>query len=141
MKLRIKGNSLRLRVSRSELVRFQAGVRIEETIHFTPAPEAKLTYALESALQPFPVTLRYGFHEVTVILRRIRHAFGWQRTKLGCMPVWTSGQRFRSMSSSRKTSPASISTTRKMKTPSRTPLPELTAERREVMMPSRTYVN
>ena len=68
MKLRIKGNSLRLRVSRSELARFQAGVRIEETIHFTAAPEAKLTYALESALQPFPVRVRYGFHEVTVIL-------------------------------------------------------------------------
>jgi hypothetical protein len=68
MKLRIKGNSLRLRVSRSELARFQAGVRIEETIHFTAAPEAKLTYALESALQPSPVRVRYGFHEVTVIL-------------------------------------------------------------------------
>ena len=68
MKLRVKGNSLRLRVSRSELARFQAGVRIEETIHFTAAPEAKLTYALESALQPFPVRVRYGFHEVTVIL-------------------------------------------------------------------------
>jgi hypothetical protein len=72
MKLRIKGNSLRLRVSRSELARFQAGGRIEETIHFTAAPEATLTYALESALKPSPVTVRYGSREVTVILSKDR---------------------------------------------------------------------
>jgi hypothetical protein len=40
MKLRIKGNSLRLRVSPSELARFQAGGRTEETIRFTEAAEA-----------------------------------------------------------------------------------------------------
>jgi hypothetical protein len=68
MKLRIKGNSLRLRVSRSELAHFQAGGRIEETIRFAEAPEAKLTYGLESAVQSRPVRVRYGFHDVTVIL-------------------------------------------------------------------------
>ena len=72
MKLRIKGNSLRLRVSRSELARFQAGGRIEETIHFTAAPEATLTYALESALKPSPMTVRYGSREVTVVLSKDR---------------------------------------------------------------------
>ena len=68
MKLRIKGNSLRLRVSRSELAQFQAGSRIEETIRFTAAPEATFTYALESALRSSPVSVRYGSREVTVIL-------------------------------------------------------------------------
>ena|SRR5438270_8559449 len=68
MKLRIQGNSLRLRVSRSELAHFQAGGRVEETIRFAEAPEAKLTYALESAVQLSPVRVRYGFHEVTIIL-------------------------------------------------------------------------
>jgi hypothetical protein len=72
MKLRIKGNSLRLRVSRSELACFQEGGRIEETIHFTAAPEATLTYALESASKPSPVTVRYGSREVTVILSKDR---------------------------------------------------------------------
>ncbi len=72
MKLRIKGNSLRLRVSRSELARFQAGGRIEETIHFTAAPEATLTYALESTLRSSPVSVRYGSREVTVILSQDR---------------------------------------------------------------------
>jgi len=68
MKLRIKGNSLRLRVSRSELARLLDGDRIEETIHFTAAPEAKLTYALDSAVQSAPVTVEYGPQTVTVIL-------------------------------------------------------------------------
>ena len=68
MKLRIKGSSLRLRVSRSELAQFQAGGRVEETIRFGERPEAKLTYALESAVQLSPVRVRYGFHDVTIIL-------------------------------------------------------------------------
>jgi hypothetical protein len=69
MKLRINGNSLRLRVSRSELAHFQAGGRIEETIRFAEAPEAQLTYALESAVQqPSPVRVRCGFHDITIIL-------------------------------------------------------------------------
>ena len=72
MKLRIKGNSLRLRVSRSELAQFQAGSRIEETIRFTAAPEATFTYALESALRSSPVNVRYGSREVTVILSQDR---------------------------------------------------------------------
>ena len=68
MKLRIKGNSLRLRVSRSELAQFQAGGRVEETIRFAEAREAWLTYALESAVQLSPVRVRYGLQDVTVIL-------------------------------------------------------------------------
>src|SRR5579862_1386610 len=68
MKLRIKGNSLRLRVSRSELSRFLDGERIEETIHFTRAPAATLTYALESAVQVAPVRVQYESQRVRVIL-------------------------------------------------------------------------
>jgi hypothetical protein len=83
MKLRIKGNSLRLRVSRSELARFQAGGRIEETIHFTAAPEATLTYALESALKPSPVTVRYGSREVTVILSKDRARIWGEQSEIG----------------------------------------------------------
>jgi hypothetical protein len=83
MKLRINGNSLRLRVSRSELVRFQAGGRIEETIHFTAAPEATLTYALESALESSPVTVRYGSREVTVVLSKDRARIWGDPTEVG----------------------------------------------------------
>jgi hypothetical protein len=83
MKLRIKGNSLRLRVSRSELAHFQAGGRIEETIRFAEAPEAKLTYALESAVQSSPVRVRYGFHDVTVFLSKDQVRIWESETEVG----------------------------------------------------------
>jgi hypothetical protein len=83
MKLRIKGNSLRLRVSRSELARFQAGDRIEETIHFSAAPEATLTYALESASTPSPVTIQYGPREVTVVLSKDRARVWGAQSEVG----------------------------------------------------------
>ena len=49
MKLRIKGNSMRLRVSPSEMKRLLSAGRIEEIALFSQAPGAKLTYALEQA--------------------------------------------------------------------------------------------
>jgi hypothetical protein len=45
MKLRIKGDSLRLRLGPAEVQQFLTSCCIEETIHF--APGAHLTYALE----------------------------------------------------------------------------------------------
>ena len=68
MKLRIKGNSLRLRVSRSELTRFFAGERIAETIRFASALEAKLTYALARDSHASAASLHYLPQEVTVLL-------------------------------------------------------------------------
>jgi hypothetical protein len=68
MKLRIKGNSLRLRVSRSELARFLAGEQVVETIRFAAAPEAKLTYALERGTQASAARVLYRAQEVTVLL-------------------------------------------------------------------------
>jgi hypothetical protein len=46
MKMRIKGDSLRLRISPSEVSRLLQSGRIEESIHFGPEEDAKLTYAL-----------------------------------------------------------------------------------------------
>ena len=47
MKLRIKGNSLRLRVTRPELERLMNEGRIEETVSFAPDDRSCLTYSLE----------------------------------------------------------------------------------------------
>jgi hypothetical protein len=66
MKLRIKGNSLRLRVSRSEVARLLEGERVEETIHFAPQAIAKLTYALERDLSAVALTVRYTDDDITV---------------------------------------------------------------------------
>lgn len=48
MKLRIKGDSLRLRISPSEMNRLVTTGRIEDAVHFGAAPDARLTYALET---------------------------------------------------------------------------------------------
>jgi hypothetical protein len=83
MKLRIKGNSLRLRVSRSELVRVLAGERVAETIRFAPAPEAKLTYALERGTHAGGANVRYCAQEVTVSLS-VEQAQRWsQESEVG----------------------------------------------------------
>jgi hypothetical protein len=68
MKLRIKGDSLRLLVSRSELARFLSESRIEETIHFCPSLEAKLIYALECDPGALTTTVRYRIQEIAVAL-------------------------------------------------------------------------
>ena len=83
MKLRVKGNSLRLRVSRSELARFLDGERVEETIHFTRSPEASLTYALESAVQSAPVRVQYESQIVKVILSEDQAAIWGAECKVG----------------------------------------------------------
>ena len=66
MKLRIKGNSLRLRVSRSEMNRFSMGQTIQETIQFGPDPDARLTYALEWNAAINQTTGKYDSHTITV---------------------------------------------------------------------------
>lgn len=68
MKLRIKGNSLRLRITPSEMTRLLSTGRIEETIHFAPDPGACLTYALEHDARVAAISVRYTQREVTVVL-------------------------------------------------------------------------
>jgi hypothetical protein len=68
MKLRIKGNSLRLRLSRSEVARLLEGERVEETIHFAPQAMAKLTYAVEQEMSVITPTVRYTAGAVTVLI-------------------------------------------------------------------------
>jgi hypothetical protein len=80
MKLRIKGNSLRLRVSRSELARFLSGEAIQETVRFAPEPEARLTYQLSSIEQGPPVEVHYSTQTITVILSK-QQALDWSLEK------------------------------------------------------------
>jgi hypothetical protein len=68
MKLRIKENSMRLRISPSDLKRLLTTGRIEEVIYFGPEPDAKLTYAVEQAASNGEITVRYRPQEVTVVL-------------------------------------------------------------------------
>jgi len=77
MKLRIKGQSLRLRVARSEVGRLLSGEGIEETIRFSSTREAEFTYALTvAASQSSLLTVHYMPQRLTVVLSK-DHADKW----------------------------------------------------------------
>ena len=59
MKLRIKGNSLRLRLLRSEVDRLEKGHCVEEVIHLGSDPFAKLGYSLCVRSQREPIEVEY----------------------------------------------------------------------------------
>jgi hypothetical protein len=66
MKLRIKGDSLRLRVGPTEVQRLIGTGRVEETIHF--APEVHLTYALEHSETAAYISVVRSPNEVAVVV-------------------------------------------------------------------------
>ena len=70
MKLRFKGESLRLRVSRSDLERLMQDTRIEESIHFGVRPDEQWTYALELGAPEHAISMRYTASEVAIILSK-----------------------------------------------------------------------
>ena len=68
MKLRIRGNSLRLRVSRSEVARLLAGNSLEETIQFTPEASACFAYSVQKASSVNRPTVQYSGSKVTILI-------------------------------------------------------------------------
>jgi hypothetical protein len=66
MKLRIWGNSLRLRLSQSEVARVAAGQRVEERIEFSA--DAALVYSLEAADSVASVSAGYSEQRIAVIV-------------------------------------------------------------------------
>jgi len=80
MKLRINGNSIRLRLLRSEVASFMQIGRIEETVHFAASDEAFLIYAMEHESDLDQVEVRYKPLEVVVILPRDTAAT-WAQTE------------------------------------------------------------
>jgi hypothetical protein len=76
MKLRIKGNSLRVRVTRSELMKLIDTGHIEETIYFSSKEQSRLTYALEHESGLNSPTLRYQWPEVVLVLPK-KEATTW----------------------------------------------------------------
>jgi hypothetical protein len=68
MKLRIKGNSLRLRISRSEVTRLLEGDSLEETLRFAPAVDAKFSYSLRKDPSVSAPTVQYTECRVEILL-------------------------------------------------------------------------
>jgi len=68
MKLRIKGDTLRVRVSRSEVARLLAADLLEETVYFAPEPTAKFTYALKQDRSLSRPAVQYTENRVAILL-------------------------------------------------------------------------
>ncbi len=66
MKLRIRGNSLRLRLLRGEIEQFGKTGRVSETIRFGASPEAQLNYVLEFDRQAQNITTHFANNQITV---------------------------------------------------------------------------
>lgn len=66
MKLRIQGDSLRLRVTPSEVLQLITTGRVVETIHFAPGDH--LSYALQHSATASCIAVSHQPHEVTVIV-------------------------------------------------------------------------
>jgi hypothetical protein len=79
MKLRINGNSIRLRLLRSEVTMFVETGHIEQTIHFASGDHALLIYGLEYESDLADVELRYKPSEVVIVLPR-KQAVSWAET-------------------------------------------------------------
>jgi hypothetical protein len=66
MKLRIKGNSIRLRIAPSEVKHLLCSGGIEEYVQFTSDPMDRLKYAVVSALSGDTTTVAYHLGDITV---------------------------------------------------------------------------
>ena len=69
MKLRIQGNSLRLRMTPSEIARLMETGRVEETIHLGLEESARLTYALQCEEQWASMGVRHRPGEIAVVVK------------------------------------------------------------------------
>jgi hypothetical protein len=75
MKLRMLGDTLRLRLSRSEVERMGTQGRVEEVVHFGPEPDDQLRYALVSDAEARAMFARFsrGVISVFVPTAQVRH--------------------------------------------------------------------
>lgn len=66
MKLRIRGNSLRLRLLRGEVEQFGKVGRVAETIRFAASPAAQLSYILETNGEAEQIVTAFDGNQITV---------------------------------------------------------------------------
>ncbi|MFN3393989.1 MAG: DUF7009 family protein [Candidatus Thermochlorobacter sp.] len=68
MKLRIKGNSIRLRLSQSEVRRIAEEGRVEEVVEFGMLPHQRLCYAMQSDAEAADIFATYENCAITVFI-------------------------------------------------------------------------
>ena len=79
MKLRIHGDSIRLRLNRREVAEFAAAGRLEQVCHYGPGADDRLVYALGASESVKNPTIRFTGQAVSVILPRTL-ALSWTST-------------------------------------------------------------
>ncbi|MEM9918053.1 MAG: hypothetical protein AAF990_08155 [Bacteroidota bacterium] len=77
MKIRIKGNSIRLRLSQVEVTELQLNGRVEESITFSPS--TKLVYCLELSAFAVAIEAKYEANRITVVIPEAT-AYPWCQT-------------------------------------------------------------
>jgi hypothetical protein len=68
MKLRVRGNSLRLRLTRSEIRTLETSGGIEESVEFGPGPAQRLVYGIHASEAYDQLGVRYGENRLIVLL-------------------------------------------------------------------------
>jgi hypothetical protein len=68
MKLRIHDNSIRLRLTRSEVSRFASAGAIESAVEFGPAVDQRMRYGLESSLEVSGLEVRFVDQRLRILL-------------------------------------------------------------------------
>src|SRR5271157_299379 len=66
MKLRIRGNSIRLRLGESEVAQLVKGGRVSESIQFSAFPRNQLTYTVVTSPAEKEITARLADSEIKV---------------------------------------------------------------------------
>lgn len=79
MKLRMKNNSIRLRLTQSEVARFAETGRVEETIEFGIEPFQQFSYALRSDSEAQEIQAVIESNRITVLIPK-READEWSST-------------------------------------------------------------
>jgi hypothetical protein len=87
MKLRIKGNSLRLRVAPSDVKQLLRDGAIQEHVQFTANPKDRLTYEVISSLSEPTVIAAYRLGNITVSVPELRLKMWQAATMLESTPT------------------------------------------------------
>jgi len=80
MKLRIHGDSIRLRLNRREVAQFAAGGKLEESCRYGPGREDIFSYVLEASRTAPEPTVRVAGQTLSVILPEVT-AEAWTGTE------------------------------------------------------------
>jgi hypothetical protein len=68
MKLRVKHNSIRLRLTQTEVAQFAESGRVEEAIEFGTDPQQKFVYAIEKSAGAGEISVAFADRRITVFV-------------------------------------------------------------------------